>query len=150
MVLDLFERRLAIIESAREAAWAVAVEREVEKAHRLATDAAIRRRFLFGQDVVELLTEFQNNVFRATETGGLREVKSTDELLRTTDASAHAVLLKPDGRTIHADGSKAYPDTGRVVQRPPTAQLRRRASALALTPACLRSNLPLKGSGGFT
>lgn len=94
VVLDLFERRLAIIESAREAAWAVAVEREVEKAHRLATDAAIRSRFLFGQDVVELLAEFQNNVFRATETGGLREVKSTDELLRTADASAHAVLLK--------------------------------------------------------
>ncbi|RVL63359.1 hypothetical protein [Sinorhizobium meliloti] len=92
VVLDLFERRLAVVESARNAAKALIFEKDVEKAAELATDVAIRSRFLFGRDIVKVLAEFRGDVYRATEIGGLRESTSDVERLSIAKAAARAVL----------------------------------------------------------
>lgn len=92
VVLDLFERRLSIIESARNAAKALIFEKDTEKAAEIATDVAIRSRFLFGPDIVKMLAEFRGDVYRATEMGGLREATLDADRLSIAKAAARAVL----------------------------------------------------------
>lgn len=92
VVLDLFERRLAIIDSARNAAKALIFDKDIEKAAGIATDVAIRSRFLFGPDIVKMLAEFRGDVYRATEEGGFSESTSDVERSKIARAAARAVL----------------------------------------------------------
>lgn len=94
VVLDLFERRLALIEAAREAAKLVVIENggDFVPAHKIAVDAAIRSRFLFGPEIVKLLVEFQGDVYRATEFGSITEITSDKERIEIAKTSARRLL----------------------------------------------------------
>lgn len=73
VVLDLFEKRLAIVEAARAAAFEVIKRKDFEGARKTAVDAALRSRFLFGSDIVKALVEFQGDLYRATGEGDMFE-----------------------------------------------------------------------------
>ncbi len=94
VVLDLFERRLAIIDAARNAAKKIVFDQEpdYEDAVEIATDAAIRSRFLFGSDIVKLIVEFRGDVHRATESGSIFETTSDIDRIMIAKNAARAVL----------------------------------------------------------
>ncbi|WP_412063766.1 hypothetical protein [Rhizobium sp. SYY.PMSO] len=73
VVLELFDKRLAILTTARSAAITVLKTKKFDEARPHAVDAAIRSRFLFGKDVVAMLWEFQGDVYRATSEGDMFE-----------------------------------------------------------------------------
>lgn len=100
VVLDLFERRLAVIEAARDAAKKVVVDREpdIEAASVIATDALIRCRFLFGSDVLRQLAEFRGDIYRATKWGGVLD--STSDVARLNKARDAARTLLRDLNTL--------------------------------------------------
>ncbi|RAX40754.1 hypothetical protein [Rhizobium tropici] len=73
VVLELFDKRLAILTTARSAAITVLKTKNFDEARPYAVDAAIRSRFLFGKDIVAMLWEFQGDVYRATNEGDMFE-----------------------------------------------------------------------------
>lgn len=97
VVLELFDKRLAILTTARSAAMTVLKTKNFEEARPHAVDAAIRSRFLFGKDVVAMLWEFQGDIYRATNEGdmfeGLKHPEQSTVQRRTLAIEASRKIL---------------------------------------------------------
>ncbi|NTI62136.1 hypothetical protein G6L85_11535 [Agrobacterium rhizogenes] len=97
VVLELFDKRLAILTTARSAAITVLKTKNFDEARPHAVDAAIRSRFLFGKNVVAMLWEFQGDIYRATNEGdmfeGLKHPEQSSAQRRTLAIEASRKIL---------------------------------------------------------